>query len=74
MMGPGHGWSFGGPWAIMLAVGLILLVVGLVWAMRSSRPQDRPKNAARDVLRERFARGEISEEEFRARLRVLDDV
>jgi putative membrane protein len=28
---------------------------------------------AREILRERFARGEITEEELRDRLRVLDD-
>lgn len=30
------------------------------------------KHSARDILAERFARGEISEEEFRERMRVLE--
>jgi len=74
MMGPMYGWSFGGPWTILLALGVILIVVGLVWARGSGGPRESgDQDAARDALRLRFARGEISEEEYRERLKVLED-
>ena len=34
--------------------------------------EDQKKRSAREILAERFARGEISEEEFEQRMRVLE--
>jgi putative membrane protein len=72
------GWDHMGTGA-MVASGLVLLVVVLVvsgvvaWAVvrrptsRGPRPPD-----ARQMLGERFARGDIDDEEYRWRLGVLD--
>ncbi len=70
----GHmdGWSWGwmmGGWLTML------LVVGLVaWALSrqpgASSGQDRPD--ALDILAARYARGEITAEEYEERRRVLE--
>jgi putative membrane protein len=83
MMG-GFGGGMGGSWIwpLMLVAGLVVLVWGLMHARsgssddRGSRaghlPQGRSTDQARDILRERYARGEISEDELRERMRVLD--
>lgn len=66
-----------GPW--LWAAGLffllrILLVTGLslvVWRLLMTRPLwQRPDNAVQ-ILRERYARGEISEDEYRKRAATL---
>lgn len=76
-MGMGWMWLF---W-LLLIVGLVLLTVVAVRALgggitrgdgaegRGSREQSR----ARQVLDERYARGEITTEEYRERLRVLSE-
>ena len=67
-MGP---WGAGGWWAGMLAMLAfwIILVGGVVWAVRIlSRgvgANGRDQSRALAILEERFARGEISAEEFR---------
>jgi putative membrane protein len=48
---------------------LVAIGLGIWWAIRRARPA--PRDAALDVLRERYARGEISREEFEARRRDL---
>ncbi|HEX2893431.1 MAG TPA: SHOCT domain-containing protein [Marmoricola sp.] len=83
MMG-GFGGGMGGSWIwpLMLVAGLVVLVWGLMHARSGSAdgsesraghvPQGRNTDQARDILRERYARGEISEDELRERMRVLD--
>ena len=51
--------------AVILAIG-----ASIWWAIRRGWPTRR--DPALDVLRERYARGEISREEFEARRRDLD--
>ena len=77
MMG-GDGWG-GWIWgALMMVVfwgGLVALVVFLVrgFGGRPSQRDERPSRAdAGEILAERFARGEISEDEFEQRRRVLE--
>ncbi len=58
-------------WTVVVA--LVVLVVR--WVTQSARGREegeRPKDA-RDILDERFARGEIGEEEYLARKRVLEE-
>ena len=74
-MGMGWGWLF---WLLMV-VGVILLVVVAVRAMGGgvtggagdSRPAAR--SGARELLDERYARGELTTEEYRERLQTLGD-
>lgn len=72
MMGWGGGfWMLGG---LLLLIGVIILVV---WAVnRLSRTSHAPtrdpsRPSANEILRERFARGEITEAEFEQAKKVL---
>ncbi len=67
MMGPGFGMGFGGL-GMILFWGLVLL--GVVWIVQTlaQRPptsgSQREGDRALEILRERYARGEIPREEF----------
>jgi putative membrane protein len=64
-----HGWHDGGAWWFPFGLLWIVVVAGLIWFfVRNARPRD---HTATDVLAERFARGEISVEEYRERLAEL---
>ena len=75
----GYGWAGwgGGFWmlgGLLLVIGVVVLVA---WAVtRNSRPggmptQDPSRPTPSEVLRERFARGEITEQEFEQAKKVL---
>jgi len=67
--GPGM-WVVGGIFLLLRALLLIGLVV-LVWrVLRAPTLWHRPDSAAQ-LLRERYARGEIGEDEYRKRLATL---
>jgi len=74
-MHPGW-WMWGPGGAVMMLMMLVFwalvttcLVLGIRWLARQGR-QERPDRAL-DILRERYARGEINKEEFDARRRDL---
>jgi len=76
-----HYWNDGG-WAIFWMIFWMILLMGLLTAVvvlvvravspRSAGRSERPRDS-REILDERFARGEIPEEEYRTRRRVLDE-
>ncbi|MBG6218774.1 putative membrane protein [Arthrobacter sp. CAN_A6] len=79
MGGMGLMWIFG----LLMLVGVIVLIVVLVKAF-SGRPQNTagPDNSrgpgtgpgrGREILEERYARGELSTEEYRERLSTLEE-
>lgn len=63
-----------GAWGWMMMAAFWLVVIALViWAVRSttgSPPRD--ENQALRILDERFARGEIDQDEYEERRRVLE--
>jgi putative membrane protein len=70
-------WGFWGVWGLVMMVIMVVfwalviagLVLGLRWLVGQGRaPSD---DRALQVLRERYARGEISKEEFEAKKRDL---
>ena len=75
----GYGWGWGpGPWFLLVPLfwfGLIALffAIGRGRRRRYWGGWDGPRDggSARAVLAERYARGEIDETEYRARLEVL---
>ncbi|MGN7200818.1 SHOCT domain-containing protein [Arthrobacter sp. SAFR-044] len=65
-------------WGILLLLGIALLVVLAVRAFGGGiggrRGQDGPRaSAARRILDERFARGELTADQYREQLRVLGE-
>ena len=66
------GWGIGmmlitlGFWAVVIA-GIVL---GIRWLVSQGQGSSRP-DAALEVLRQRYARGEVNREEFEARNRDL---
>ncbi|MBI2219080.1 MAG: SHOCT domain-containing protein [Candidatus Rokubacteria bacterium] len=77
-MHPGW-WMWGAGGVVMMLMmltfwGLVItgLVLGVRWLARQGR-EERPDRSDRalDILRERYARGEIDKEEFEARRRDL---
>jgi putative membrane protein len=69
MWGPGGPLWFAGPIFGLVWIGLIVLGVYLV--LRYLRTHDGRGRRARDILDERYARGELSSEEYRERLEQL---
>lgn len=67
-----------GPWGWGLGVGSIvfvaLIVIGIVLVVRrpSRGEGGRDEDAGRRILDERFARGEIDEDEYERRRRTLE--
>ena len=82
--GQGGGWWL---WGVLLLLGIVLLVVLAVWALvggvrggarggqeHGGQWQGRPPaSTARRILDERFARGELTAEQYREQLRVLGE-
>ncbi|HHH38009.1 MAG TPA: SHOCT domain-containing protein [Sedimenticola sp.] len=75
----GNGWygmGFGGP---LMWIIWILLAVFIFWVLKSlfggsdGRTGGSPPGTPLEILKQRFARGEIDEEEFRRRRQVLED-
>jgi putative membrane protein len=71
--GDGWGYMFMGPVVMIAFTALVVLLVVLAFRWLSADHGRRSMGAddAMAVLRERFARGEIDEEEFEARRRAL---
>lgn len=74
----GGSWMFFGPLIMILLAAVVVVVAFIVvrWlvgpgpAATAGRPSDK---AALDILKERFARGEIDQTEFEQRRRVLSE-
>lgn len=83
MMGYGSGMGWWWIFGLLLLVGLVLLVVVAVRAAGGGvrRAGDLPRaddgqlgrSRAREVLDERYARGELTTEEYRERLTALGE-
>lgn len=71
--GMAWGWLF----MVLLIVGLVVLVMVLLrlpgGAARRHDPYSVPRSRARDLLDERYARGEIDDTEYDTRRRRLDE-
>jgi putative membrane protein len=88
MWGDGMGWGMGWVWIfwvllIVGTVGLVFVLVKFLTGNSGNRGGTPPggyypplagpdPRRAREILEERYARGEISTEEFHERLRILE--
>ncbi len=71
----GWGWVFGALMMLLFWGGLVALVIFAIrgWGGRQEEKPGQPRaQDAKAILEERFARGEISKEEFEERAAVLD--
>jgi putative membrane protein len=70
-------WWMGGAWGIgmmlMMFMFWVLVIAGLVLAVRwlLSEGKERRSDTALEIVRQRYARGEINKEEFEAKKRDL---
>ncbi len=74
MYGMEHGsWMFGGGFAMLLwwLLPIALVVALVVWFARRSGAPEAVDEAPLDILKQRYARGEIGEEEFARMKREL---
>jgi putative membrane protein len=62
-IGAGWWWAFGGVFMILFWVGLIVLIVWVVMRL-SKGGETSSKKDALDIAKERYAKGEISKDEF----------
>ncbi len=79
----GYGWhngTMGGGWWVLMVIGMVIFfavfVVGAVLLVRHyGQPHSEigASNSAIDILQQRFAQGEISEEEYTRSLALLKD-
>ena len=69
----GHGWGMGFGWIL----GIIILLVILWLAFRAFQPNTEQHSLSRktplDILKERYAKGEIDKEEFEQRKKDLEE-
>ncbi len=71
--GWGFGWWFGG--MIMMVIFGVLVVIGIVVLIKlllSQSPGERSSQSALEILRKRYARGEITKEEFENMKKDID--
>ena len=62
-------WMFGG---LLVMVGFVVLIVWAVSAVsRGSTNREHERPTALDILRERYARGEITQQEFEQAKKTL---
>lgn len=74
-MGWGGGWGILGGlhmilWWVLLILGIVVLFKWLTGG--SSRSEREPGNRALDILKERYARGEIGKDEFGQKKRDIE--
>ncbi len=80
----GVAWLWGLGWLLLIVIGIVLAVWAITTVVRGDRngssrsagspppaPGAPPRPEPLDILRERFARGEITQEEFETAKRVL---
>lgn len=80
-MGPGMmnwGYGMGWGWSIIMLAFWIAVIAGIIFLIRwvvlstDRRRETRAEDSALEILRQRYARGEINKEEFEQRKKDLE--
>jgi putative membrane protein len=75
MMGYGNGYNMMGGWFGMMFIPIILIGVVIYVVSRQGQNNNNKdivsKDSSLDILNERFARGEINEEEYNNKKNIL---
>ncbi len=70
-----HGWGWVGIGAVHMLLFWALIILAIVvlvkYLSRNSSGYDRPQRTPLDILKERYARGEIDKQEFEEKKRDL---
>jgi putative membrane protein len=66
----GWGWHMAGMWIFWVVV-IVVLVLVIRWLAGSARGPETPRESAIDILKQRYARGEIDKEEYERKLSDL---
>lgn len=69
-----YGWDYAGAGGWLMLAGMAILAVvilGSVWLIVHRPAATTPRSGAEELLRERFARGEITREQFEEAKRIL---
>jgi putative membrane protein len=88
VLGSGFGWGMMGPgmmggwgavslvWSAAALIFWLLIIVGAVllamWALRQAGPKEPASRWPLDILKERYARGELNREQFEQMRRDLE--
>ena len=68
-------WHYGGWGGLWMGLWMALfwgaVILLIVWGVRRTTTETRPHPGAKDVLEERYARGEIDADELRERIATL---
>lgn len=68
----GHGFGFGGGFMWLFWILVIIVIAWALKAVFSNAKGGAKDKSPMEILQERFARGEIDEEEFERRRKVLN--
>ncbi len=68
-----NGWGWGWGLGLLVVIGVVILVIVLVLSLSKSRSSSAPSSssAPKQILDDRYARGELTTEEYRERLTAL---
>ncbi len=66
------GWMGGGMWIFWILLVVVVVVLIKALSGRDNNSSSRPAESPLEVLKARYARGEINEEEFRRRRSELE--
>ena len=64
MHGFGHGWFMGGGWFFGLAIIIVIFLLDIKLLNKSTPENNSKSKSALEILKDRYATGEINEEEF----------
>ena len=72
-MSDGFGMGFGGGFMWLFWIFLIIVIIWLVMTMSGRKELSTKQNSALDILKERYAKGEIDQQEFVQKRKELDE-